>query len=311
MKIDRLVAIIMVLMNCDRISASRLAEKFEVTTRTIYRDIDTIAMAGIPIVTYPGVNGGIGIMPEYKVDKQFFSGREISNLMMGLGTVSTTLSQKDVAGTLEKVKRLVPAEQAADLEAKAGQIRIDLAAWGGSRQVRPDLELIRKAQDQHRVLAMAYRGRDGALSRRRVEPYQLVFKAGHWYLQAFCLLREDFRIFKLARISRLDLLEDRFAPRPFEPNPMDGTGWIDNRLIRIQLRVHNSLEEQVREYCDADDIAPCGRDMLMVNLPFTEDEYGYRFLIGLGDQCECIGPARVRKALIRRIRNMLAVYDDR
>ena len=148
------------------------------------------------------------------------------------------------------------------------------------------------------------------MSRRRVEPYQLVSKAGHWYLQAFCLLRRDFRIFKLARISRLDLLADRFTPRPFNPRPMDGTGWIDNRLIRIQLRIHSSLEEQVRVYCSADDITPCGRDMLMVDIPFTEDEYGYRLLLGFGDRCECIGPARVRKELIRRIKNMSAVYKE-
>lgn len=308
MKIDRLMAIIMVLLNCDRISASKLAEKFEVTTRTIYRDIDTIGMAGIPIATYPGINGGIGIMPEYKIDKHFFSDTEISNLLMGLSSISTAISHKDVTGTLEKIKNLVPKDQTSNFNIKANQIKIDLALWMDNTQIRAKLETIKKALNKHRLLALDYQGQTGTSTPRRIEPYQIVLKQGQWYLQAFCTLRKDFRIFKLTRMKTLKLLDDEFAQRKFEPKPMDGTGWIDKRLIPIQLRVHKSLEEKMFEYSSGDKINPYGKDWFQLEFLFTEDDYGYNMLLGFGDKCECMGPEHVRKELKRRIENLLRLY---
>ena len=121
MKIDRLIAIIMVLLEKDRISAAKLAEMFEVTPRTIYRDIDTLDLAGIPIVTYPGVNGGIGIMDNYKISKQFFTAGDITTLLSGLTNVSTTLSPEDMAGTMAKVKSLIPEGKREPIEIKANK----------------------------------------------------------------------------------------------------------------------------------------------------------------------------------------------
>lgn len=119
----------MVLLNYERVSAIKLAEMFEVSPRTIYRDIETISLAGIPITTHNGVNGGISIMQEYKVDKNFFTATDISTLLMGLSSVSTTLSNKEIIGTLEKVKGLLPKEQIRDLELKSNQITVDLTTW--------------------------------------------------------------------------------------------------------------------------------------------------------------------------------------
>jgi predicted DNA-binding transcriptional regulator YafY len=266
-------------------------------------------MAGIPIVTYTGVNGGIGIMPEYKVDKHFFTSAEISNLLMGLGSISTVLSLKDVTGTLEKIKSLVPDNQASQFNIKSNQIKIDLAVWMDNSRIRTKLELIKKALNSHKLLSIDYRAQTGASTPRRIEPYQIVLKQGYWYLQAYCILRNEFRIFKLTRMAALRLLDDEFTPRQFEPRPMDGTGWIDKKLIPIQLRVHRSLEEKMLEHCGKDKINPCGKDWFQAEFPFTEDEYGYNMLLGFGDKCECIGPDHVRNELLRRIRNLLKYYN--
>jgi predicted DNA-binding transcriptional regulator YafY len=266
-------------------------------------------MAGIPIVTYSGVNGGIGIMPEYKVDKHFFTSSEISNLLMGLGSISTVLSHKDVTGTLEKIKTLVPDNQASQFKIKSNQIKIDLAIWMDNSQIRTKLELIKKALNGHKLLSIDYRAQTGSLTPRRIEPYQMVLKQGQWYLQAYCILRNDFRIFKITRMAALRLLDDEFEPRQFESRPMDGTGWIDKKLITIQLRVHWSLEGEMLEHCGKDKIKPCGKEWFEAEFPFTEDEYGYNMLLGFGDKCECIGPDHVRNELLRRIRNLLKRYN--
>ncbi len=309
MKIDRLMSIIMELLNCDKISAPKLAEKFEVNTRTIYRDIDTIAMAGIPIVTYPGVNGGISIMPEYKVDKKFFSASEISTLLIGLSSISSTLSGKEVAGTLAKVRNLLPEKQIKEIELQASHIRIDLTTWRGNQHLKPNLDLIKRALINNRYLAFEYYGPNAKKSKRRIEPYQLILKEGKWYLYGYCILREDFRIFKLTRMANPELDKAAFVPREFTSKPLDGTGWIKNRLITLKLRVHNSLREQMLEFCSEENITTFDKDRLLVNLPFTEDDYGYNILIGFGDKCECLEPLHVREELVHRIKKLLNVYN--
>ncbi len=298
----------MVLLNCDKISAAKLAEKFEVTSRTIYRDIDSIAMAGIPVVTYPGVNGGIGIMPEYKVDKHFFNSSEISNLLMGLNSLSTTLSHKEIAGTLEKVRNLLPEKQAEKIEMKAGQITIDLSTWMGNKQFKPNLDLIKKALDAGRYMEFEYQRLNGPKSQRRIEPYQLILKEGHWYLHGFCSLRDNFRVFKLARMSNLEILEATFAPRKFQAKKLDGAGWIENRVITIKLLIHISLREQMVERSEEDKIRSYDKDRFIVDFPFTEDDYGYNLLLGFGDKCECLEPKHVRNELISRIKKMQNIY---
>lgn len=309
MKIDRLISIIMMLLNSDKVSAAKLAEMFEVTPRTIYRDIETISCAGIPIVTYPGANGGIGIMPDYKVDKKFFTTSEISTLLMGLGSVSTTMSEKEVTGALEKVKGLLPKEQFKDIELQSNQISIDLTTWMGNRNFQSNLETIKRGLNENRLLSFDYYGVHGKKSSRQIEPYQLVLKERHWYLQGYCVLREDFRVFKLSRMSALELLETTFERRQFRAKSLDGKGWIDQRLITIKLLVHWSLRERMVELCGEENIEPHGENRFMVHFPFTEDERGYGILLGFGDKCECLEPEHIRKELILRIKKLAKVYS--
>ncbi|WP_443660314.1 helix-turn-helix transcriptional regulator [Clostridium algidicarnis] len=309
MKIDRLMSIIMILLNCDKISATKLAEMFEVSPRTIYRDIETISLSGIPIMTYPGINGGISIVPEYKVDKKFFTASDISTLLMGLGSISTTLSHKEIIGTVEKVKSLLPKEQFNDIELKSNQIIIDLTTWMGNKNFKPTLEKVKKALNDSKYLLFKYYGGNGEKSNRRIEPYQLVLKEAHWYLQGYCALRKDFRVFKLSRISDLEIIDSTFVPREFHAKPLDGKVWIDKRLITIKLLVDWSLREQMVERCGEENIEPYDNNKLMVDFPFVEDEFGYNILLGFGDKCECLAPENVRRELTHRIKKLSNIYN--
>lgn len=308
MKIDRLISIIMVLLEREKISASRLAEMFEVTTRTIYRDIETINQAGIPIVTYPGVNGGIGILERYKIDKSFFNRDDISTLLMALGTVSSTLSNKKVAGTLAKVKNLIPEQQFNEIEIKSSQIAIDLTPWAGNRNLQENLVKVKRALEERRLLSFDYLDRHGMRSRRVIEPYQLVLKEGSWYLQSYCTIKDDFRVFKLFRMNGLEVMEESFKLRPFTPKAMDGRDWIEKRLIKIKLLIDSSLLERVIERKGEGDIEPYGDGRYLVELPFEESEFGYNYLLSFGSKCECLEPESVRNELARRIEQMLAIY---
>lgn len=300
----------MVLLNNERISAIKLAEMFEVTPRTIYRDIDTISLAGIPIITHTGANGGVSIMPEYKVDKKFFTASDISTLLMGLSSVSTTLSNKEVIGTLEKVKSLLPKDQFRDIELKSNQIAIDLTTWMGNKSFQPNLEKVKSALNDSKHLSFEYYGGNRKKDKRCIEPYKLILKENNWYLQGYCTLREDFRVFKLSRISNLEILESIFVPREFKSKPLDGSGWIDKRLITIKLIVDWSLREQMVERCGEDNVRAYGEDKFIVEFPFVDDDLGYNILMGLGDKCECLAPENVRVELIKRIKKLLHIYEN-
>lgn len=309
LKIDRLISIIMILLERKKISATKLAEMFEVTPRTIYRDIETISLAGIPIITYPGVNGGIGIMEEYKIHKKLFTTSDIATLLMSLGSISGAMTNEEIINTLAKVKSLLPDEQIRDIELKSNQITIDLAPWIGNKNLQPNLEKIKRAMDEKKFLSFEYSDRGGKKSSRRIEPYRLVLKESHWYLQGYCPSRQDFRIFKLSRISELEILNDTFTPREFDAKSLGVWEYIEKKIITIKLLVNESLREKMMEHCGEENIQFYGNNKLIVNFPFVEDEFGYNLLLGFGDKCECLEPAGVRKEIIRRIKNLLKTYN--
>lgn len=299
----------MVLLERKKVSAAKLADMFEVTPRTIYRDIETINSAGIPIITYPGINGGIGIMEEYKVDKKLFTTSDIATLLMGLGSISKAMTNDEIINTLAKVKGLVPEEQIRDIELKSNQITIDLAPWIGNRSMQLNLEKIKTALNHKKLLSFKYSNRDGKRSNRKVEPYRLVLKEANWYLQGYCVSRQDYRVFKLSRISALEILDEIFIPREFDSRSLGAWDYIERNIIAIKLLVHESLRDRMVEYSGEENIEPCGNNKLIVKFPFIEDEFGYNLLLSFGDKCECLEPQNVREELIRRIKNMLVAYS--
>lgn len=299
----------MVLLERKKISASKLAEMFEVSSRTIYRDIETINLAGIPIITYPGINGGIGIMEEYKIDKKLFTTTDIATLLIGLGSISSTMANCEIINTLAKVKGLVPYEQMRDIELKSSQIAIDLTPWIGNKNLQPNLEKVKKALNEKKCISFEYSNSSCKKSNRKIEPYRLVLKESNWYLQGYCDSRKDFRTFKLSRISVLQIIEDTFIPRDFDIKALGSWDYIDKSITNIKLMVHESLRERMLEYWGEENIQSTRDNKLIVNFPFVEDDYGYNLLLSFGDKCECLEPVHVRDGIISRIKRLLRVYN--
>ena len=156
MKVDRLVSIIMILLDKKRIGAQALADMFEVSPRTIYRDIDAINMAGIPVRGASGVGGGFEIMPEYKIDKKVFSTADLSALLMGLSSLSNIVRGDELVHALAKVKSFIPADRAKDIELKLNQICIDLSPWLGNSNIQTYLEIIKSALQENKLLSFEY-----------------------------------------------------------------------------------------------------------------------------------------------------------
>ena len=308
MKIDRLLSIIFILLEKKKISAKALAEIFEVSTRTIYRDIDTLTLAGVPIITIPGVNGGIQILEDYKVNKNYFSQNDLSTLLLGLNSVSPALSMEEQSSALSKIKNLIPKETYAEVEKKMSQISIDLTSWASNNQTSKTFKKIKKAIDQSKIIAFSYYDRSMNATIRKIEPYRLVMKDTSWYLQGYCLLREDVRVFRLSRMDAIEIKEP-FEKRDLEFQALSGSRWIGDHLMRIKLKVDILARERIVERCGEDAIETIDGNNMIVNFPFVDDDYGYSILLSFGETCECLEPAYVRNKLVDKLKKILSVYE--
>jgi predicted DNA-binding transcriptional regulator YafY len=309
MKIDRLVSIIMILLDKERIGAHELADIFEVSPRTIYRDVDAINMAGIPVRSTSGVGGGFEIMQEYKIDKKVFSTADLSAILMGLSSLSNMIRGDELVNALAKVKSFIPADKAKDIELKANQIVIDLSPWMGNRNIQSYLEIIKTALQESRLLTFEYADRYGNKTLRTAEPYQLVLKGHHWYIQGYCHKRNDYRLFRLSRISNLQIQDEFFTPRDFQKPQLDFADILETMQTKIKIRIHKSLMDRVLDYCDYEHFSPDGDEHYIVDFPFIENEYYYNILLSFGDKCECLEPPHIRAEMKRRIHDIAALYE--
>ncbi len=310
MKVDRLVSIIMILLDKKRIGAQELADIFEVSPRTIYRDIDAINMAGIPVRGASGVGGGFEIMQEYKVDKKVFSADDLSALLMGLSSLSGMIRGDELVHALAKVKSFIPADRAKEIELKANQICIDLSPWMGNRNIQPYLETIQSALQENKLLSFEYIAHHGNKTARTAEPYQLVLKGNHWYLQGYCRVRSDFRLFRLSRMSNLQMKEEIFAPRDYQKPQLDFDSILETMQTKIKIRIHRSVMDRVLDFCTYEDFSPDGNEYYIVNFPYIDNEYHYDILLSFGDKCECLEPLHVREKMKRRIHDIVAIYKN-
>ena len=310
MKIDRLVSMILILLEKERVGAQELADLFEVSPRTIYRDIDSINMAGIPVRSVSGVGGGFEIMEQYKIDKKIFSTADLSAILMGLSSLSHVIRGEELVNALAKVKSFIPAGQAKDIELKANQLQIDPTPWINGRDIQLYLDAIHAALDECKLIWFAYIDQSGNRTERIVEPYQLVLKSDNWYLQAYCYIREDYRMFKLTRISTMIVMDETFLPRDYPSPQLDYSGAASALQITITLRIHKSILERVLDFVASEDLSPDGTEHYIVRYPLIENDYYYGILLGFGDKCECLEPPHVRAEMKRRAEAIAALYKE-
>ena len=309
MKLQRLIAILTALLQRERIRATTLASMFEVSVRTIYRDIESLEQAGIPIVTHTGVNGGISIIDQYKIDKKLFTNEDISTLLTSLYSVSGSIPNAKLNQTLEKIKGLIPSDYSHAIELTSKQLYIDLAPWSNNPRVSNAFVQIQEALSKSKLIRFEYTVRHGKIGERTAEPHQLVLKENNWYLKAFCLQRQDFRTFKLRRMENIVVLSQSFEPRAFETGMTDFKDWKNDRLITVELIADASLRERALDYCRDEYIEEQNDGRLHIKMPFVESEMGYGVLLSMGHKCEVIAPEHIRAELIKRIKRMKSVYE--
>lgn len=180
----------------------------------------------------------------------------------------------------------------------------------GGRDAQNYLEMIKKALHEKNNLSFDYADRYGNKTTRLVEPYQLVMKNSHWYVHGYCLKRNDFRLFRLFRMSNLQLEDTFFTPRDFEKPQLDFTDEVATMVETIQIRIHQSVMDRVLDFCAYEEFSPDGDDHYMVNFPFIENDYYYTILFSFGNKCECLEPQHIRSEMKRRVNELATMYEN-
>jgi predicted DNA-binding transcriptional regulator YafY len=307
LKTDRLVAILVMLLRKQRVQAKELAEKFDVSVRTILRDVEAINLAGIPIVTYQGANGGIGIAEGYRLDKSVLTDDEMAAVMTTLKGIDGTLTGKSHEILMEKLKNTLNASQLEQLNAKMRQFVIDLNPWYENTSTKEKLAAIRGAIEASKQLEFTYTDSQGSQTKRDVEPYSLILKAQKWYLYAWCCLRESFRYFKVSRIKALKESGSEFTPRevPAEPAEAEAPRKAIENMVSLELLFNRQVAHVIAEWWDAE-AAEDGCLMVKAMLPDNYQTYG--FLLSFGNQVEVVSPPHVRTAIGQMAKEIYKKY---
>ena len=302
MKIDRLIGIITVLQNNKKVTAPYLAKKFEVSRRTINRDIEDICKAGIPIVTTQGNEGGISIMEGFKLDTTVFTTDELEAILVGLKSFDSVSTHSASHRLINKISPNRPT-----VMSLADSISIDLSSHYKD-SLAPKIAQLREAIQQKRVVTFHYyynKGEDD----KRIEPYQIVFQWSSWYIFGFCLKKQEFRLYKLNRLWDLQTTEEEFIPREIPAECLDFNRHIPDHYEITAVFDPSEKYRLIEEYSFG-----CFRELedgrLLFKRGFTNLEVAVSWFLGFGDRVEMLEPIEMRSLMKGEIQKMLKRYQS-
>ena len=288
MKADRLFRILYLLLEKKKVSAPELAEKLEVSQRTIYRDVDALSACGIPVYTLPGKNGGISLLPEYKFDKSFLSDREQDEILFAL---------QSFQAASQNLNPLLAKLGASFQKSGRNWIEVDFSRWGYHKFDSETFYHIKQGILEKHLLEIEYCSGHGERTKRKIKPVRLIFRSRSWYLQAYCLKAEDFRIFKLNRIRSLVLTEEHFAD-VFETLPPIEAPYPETmEMLHLKLRFPPAMAFRVYDEFSASEAEPQPDGSIIVNAVFPDDGWIYNYILGFGTGVEILEPASLKEKM--------------
>lgn len=302
MKIDRLIGILSVLLQRDMVTAPYLSEQFEVSRRTINRDIEDLCRAGIPIVTRQGAGGGISIMENYKIERALLTNGEMQDILAGLRSLDSINGTNRYGQLMEKL-----AAGSSDFMTGNQSVLIDLSAWNKA-SLAPKIELIRSAIEKRRKLKFFYFSPE-AESERVIEPYFLIFRWSSWYVWGWCESRADFRLFKLNRMDRPELCEEVFAKRD-APLPNLKNERIFPGGIRVKALFDRKCKWRLVEEFGPGCFEEQADGRLLFHADYTNKEELVTWLLTFRDKAELLEPVEIREEIRRSLQKMLEIYGN-
>jgi Predicted transcriptional regulator len=300
MKIDRLIGILTVLLQKDKTTAPQLADRFEVSRRTIMRDIDALCGAGIPVVTTQGGDGGISIADGYKINNSILTTEELQNLtaaLKGLDSVSKSSNFENL------MRKLSPKNSA--MVSLTDNVIIDLSSHYKD-SLSEKIAIIKRAINERRLISFDYYYSKGE-SRRKIEPYFIEFRWNSWYVFGWCIDRQDFRRFKLNRLWTLNLADEKYKARSI---PLDKAEASDvfSDTFNVQILFDKSVRFRLIETYGLNCYEETNKGLLF-SMDYTNKDYIFSWILAFGDKAEILAPEDMREEFSRLVKNLYEKYS--
>ena len=294
MQINRLFEIIYILLDKKMVTADELSEKFEVSRRTIYRDIELLSQSGIPIYTTRGKGGGIGILDNFILDKSLISDKEQTDII-------TALTAMAALPNIEKSK--IKSKMASLFQKNDySWINVDFSEWNILQ--KNIFDKLKSAVIEKCAIELVYINSKGETSNRVVEPLQLWFKSRAWYLIAYCRKASDYRIFRLSRIRDITVTDEKFEREL--PTLEYGDENFDVKTTEVVLKIHPEMAHRV--YDEFYDVKRSADGYFIVKMNYHEDEWLYGYIMSFGKYAKVIEPVTIQKLIKERIEESLKNY---
>lgn len=288
MKNDRLFRLLYLLLQKGMATAPELADALEVSVRTVYRDVEALSLAGVPVYATAGKGGGISLLSGYTFDKAILSDDEQNQLLFAIQSLQAT--EQPVGALLSKLGAVFR-------KPGANWIAVDFSRWGMGRVDSQKFELLKESILRKRTLRILYCGTSGETSEREIKPFKLVFKDKHWYLQAFCLRADDYRLFKISRILELTLTDHPFTEVFSDAPPVELEQPHPPYGVNLRLRFAPSAAFRVYDEFDRSCIEKQPDGSMLAALCFPMDSWLVGYLLSFGTEVDILEPASLREAV--------------
>ncbi len=295
MKAERLLSILTHLLAHRKATASALARKFEVSVRTIYRDVDALCEAGLPVASTAGRDGGFELMEGFTLDRNLLETGEVQRILAGLRSLQAVYPSQGVAGTIDKFSAALARSREKGIACPEGEVFVELTP---SRREKATIDLVQRSIREKACLSMNYTDATASETRRTIEPAALVYSWQAWYVWAWCRLRGDWRLFKVSRMRGATLTADarKAPPTDLSTRPW-AHDWEGSPFLPVHIRVSREARNQVEEFLDEDAITVEADGSLSVRAVFPVDEWVVSFLMGLPGTVTVVSPERLRETL--------------
>lgn len=297
-QILRLFEIVHILLNEKVTTAKNLSEKLEVSTRTIYRDVELLNSAGIPVYATKGKNGGIAILNNYVLNKSLLSEQEQKEILFALKSFSAT-QQQDSNKVLTKLENLFNKNEENWLE-------VDFSCWYSVREDKVKFSLLKQAILNHNVISFNYFNSELKNSLRKVKPLKLIFKSVAWYLQGYCINKRDYRTFKLNRIKDVKILPEIFERNNYFVPELEKIP--EENMLQIELKFLSSMAHAVYDCFYEQDINKDKDGSFLVKTKLPDNMWLYSFILSFGECVEVIAPKDIREKFQERLENIKKIY---